>query len=193
MIADEIEVPTMICVYDVRLKSRSPYLMHRFPVENGSEGNSPTIPQDLTPAQAAERAAYRTVDGELYIPAEHLEGAIRDGARFHKIGRRAAWPLAGAAVLILTRQIRLGVERYAVDSRPVVIPSTKGRIMRHRPMIADWEIDFQLELDTSIFSDGLFRKILTDAGLRAGIGDYRPARSGPFGRFNVLRLEAAAK
>ena len=26
-----------------------------------------------------------------------------------------------------------------VDSRPVVIPSTKGRIMRHRPKLETWQ------------------------------------------------------
>lgn len=186
-----MERPKELVVYDVRLKSRSPYLMHRFPVENGSEGNSRTIKEDLTVEQDAERCAYRDSNGALVIPAEHIEGAIRDGARYHKIGRRAAWPLAGAAVQLLDRTIPLGVDKYAIDSRAVTIPSTKGRIVRHRPMIANWEVDFQLELDTSIYSDALFRKILTDAGLRAGIGDYRPAKSGPFGRFDVLRLEVA--
>lgn len=180
-----------LVVYDVTLRGRSPYLMHRFPIENGGEGNSRTIREDLTPAQEAERSAYRKPDGELYIPAEQVEGAVRDGARFHKIGKRAAWPLAAAAVRVCTRKLGLGTKEYAVDTRSAVIPSTRGRIVRHRAMIADWQVSFEVEVDTELYSDSLLRKVVfNDAGVRCGIGDFRPGKGGPYGRFDVLRLEA---
>jgi hypothetical protein len=178
-------------VYDTTLKSRTPFLMHRFPIENGSEGNSTTITKDMTVEQQAEAVAFRTEDGELFIPAEHFEGSFRGGARFHKIGVRAAWPLAGAAVHVVQRELRLGKKlKYAIDSRRVVIKKTGGSIIRHRPMISNWELSFQIELDTSIYSDSLFRKIIVDAGLRAGIGDFRPDCSGSFGRYDVVHLKA---
>ena len=40
-------------------------------------------------------------------------------------------------------------------------------------------------MDTSICGVKLFRQIVDDAGKRIGIGDFRPATKGPFGRFAV--------
>lgn len=76
-------------------------------------------------------------------------------------------------------------EPWTVDSRGVVIPSTGGRIACHRPCFNDWTIPFTLELDTDMLQVKLLREIVDAAGKRIGLGDFRPARKGPFGKFVV--------
>jgi hypothetical protein len=82
---------------------------------------------------------------------------------------------------------------WSVDSRPVRIPSTGGRILAFRPIFFDWELDFTLELDTDIISLLLLRQIVDDAGKRVGLGDYRPDKKGPFGKYVVTKWQVKRK
>ncbi len=74
---------------------------------------------------------------------------------------------------------------WEVDSRAVVVPSTGGRIICHRPRLDQWKLKFVLILDTKMFSPKLVRTIVDDAGSTQGLGDFRPSRKGIFGRFVV--------
>jgi hypothetical protein len=80
---------------------------------------------------------------------------------------------------------------WEVDSRSVVIPSTGGRIMCHRPRVDAWRCSFTLDVDATVFTPNLVRTVLDDAGRKIGLGDYRPARKGPFGRFVVVQWEVS--
>jgi hypothetical protein len=80
---------------------------------------------------------------------------------------------------------------WEVDSRSVVIPSTGGRIMAHRPRVDTWNVSFTLDVDGTMFSPGLVRAVVDDAGKKIGLGDFRPARKGPFGRFVVSHWDVA--
>lgn len=72
---------------------------------------------------------------------------------------------------------------------PFVVLVPKGRILRHRPMFDEWCVDFQIQIDTDLVGERLVRDILADAGKLVGIGDFRPARKGPYGRFTVTSWE----
>jgi hypothetical protein len=116
---------------------------------------------------------------------------------FHKAGRtkittqKSSLVPAAVALIELTCPLRGpdGEPKWEVDSRSVVIPSTGGRIMCHRPRLDRWRVSFTLEVDTGMFSVPLVRQLLDDAGKRIGLGDFRPARKGPFGRFVVVKWE----
>jgi hypothetical protein len=62
-------------------------------------------------------------------------------------------------------------------------------IMAHRPRVDTWHTTFTIDLDTTMFTPNLVRSVVDDAGKKIGLGDYRPARKGPFGRFVVSRWE----
>jgi hypothetical protein len=46
-------------------------------------------------------------------------------------------------------------------------------------------LEFTAEIDTSVVSEKLMREIIDAAGNRIGLGDFRPAKKGPYGRFRV--------
>lgn len=151
-------------------------------------GTSSAIPKN-DPEAAAERAAYRLPTRELYQPADHIERSFVQAAGLHKIGKRSAKSVAGAAVCISPREIPHGLREYVVDSRRVVIAATKGAVVRHRPRLDSWRLTFTLDLDDELIHPRLAEQILIDAGKRIGIGDFRPAKGGPFGRFTVTAFE----
>lgn len=61
--------------------------------------------------------------------------------------------------------------------------------MCHRPRVDEWRCTFTVDVDTSMFPPNLIRSVIDDAGKKIGLGDYRPARKGPFGRFVVVKWE----
>ena len=57
--------------------------------------------------------------------------------------------------------------------------------MRHRARLNAWRADFALEVDTDVLDTDIVHQLLTEGGQRIGIGDFRPEKGGPFGRFRV--------
>lgn len=190
---------------NVTIEGISPLLMNRFTEAAEvavSGGTAVSFRGDKgTPRQQAEPKRYADADGNLFIPGSNLFACIIAAGTFHKAGKSKLTTLktslipAGAIVdaLICPLHDANGepLKGWEVDSRSVVIPSTGGRIMCHRPRVDAWQCTFPVELDTTMFSPNLIRAVIDDAGKKIGLGDYRPARKGPFGRFVVTKWEVA--
>lgn len=155
-----------------------------------------------TPMEIAEGKLYYGIDGDLVIPSPNLLRCLVDGGSFFKAGRKQITTKAESMLFscldILAAEIPLlHKQPWTVDTRAVVIPATKSRILAHRPRFDDWSLEFTVSLDTSIVQEPLLREIIDAAGNRVGLGDFRPARKGPFGKFRVdhwkvVPLEIAA-
>jgi hypothetical protein len=78
---------------------------------------------------------------------------------------------------------------WKVDTRPVRIPATGGRILRHRPCFDDWALKFTLEVDSANITVKLVQEIVEKCGSSIGLGDFRPDCKGPFGKFYISRWE----
>src|SRR5215471_741776 len=166
----------------VTIKGTSPLLMHAFPLE----------PIEAIEKQSAERqaehAAYRDESngGGLYVPGVNLQRALIAAATYSKgKGRASLQKPAAACLQVSPEHLDLGLKTYAIDSRPVVMPSTKGRILRHRPRIEAWQLTFDLDYDDTLLKATEVRTIVDNAGARVGLCDYRPEKKGPFGKFIV--------
>lgn len=190
----------------VTIQGITPLLMNRFTEANEvavSGGTSVSFRGDKgTPRAQAEAKRYADKNGELYIPGPNIFAAIIAAGTFHKAGKSKLTTLrtslipAGLMVddLIcpITDEEGEPQTEWEVDSRSVVIPSTGGRIMCHRPRVDRWQCTFTIDVDNSMFSPALVRAVIDDAGKKIGLGDYRPARKGPFGRFVVARWDVKA-
>jgi hypothetical protein len=166
----------------VEIRGVSPLLMHAFPLAP-IEGHD-----KKSAAEQAELAAYRMpVSRELYVPATAIQRCLVAGATYSKGKNRASLQkVVAACVLIGPDEYRsLGTTEYAIDSRPVVIAATKGRVLRHRPRLDAWRCEFQLEFDETLLTETQMRRVVDDSGSRVGLLDFRPERKGPFGRFSV--------
>lgn len=178
---------------NVTIEGVTPLLMNRFHEEAALQSSAGTSAVQVgkrgTPREQAEPKAYKDEKGNLYIPGPNLFSCLIEAGKFHKVGKSKVTTLktslvpAGIAVNELV--LLLGVKKFEVDSRSVVIPATGGRIMCHRPRLDKWKTRFTLEVDTDMFSLEFVRKLVDDAGKKIGLGDFRPARKGPFGRFVV--------
>mgnify|MGYP001562721816 FL=1 len=164
---------------------QSPLLMHAFPLDPVE------ALEKKSRADQAEIAAYRDPDtGMLYVPGINVQRALVSAATYSKgKGRGSLQKVAAACLAVSPERISLNTTEYEIDSRPVVVPATKGRVMRHRPRVPEWAITFDLEWDATLLTPQQVRRIVDDMGQRVGLLDFRPEKRGPFGRSVVSHWE----
>lgn len=192
----------MILIH-VEIEGQTPLLMNRFTEEAEIKVSSGTSAVSVgtkgTPREQATKKAYADKDGNLYIPGPNIFSCIIQAGKFHKTGKTKVTTqkssLVPAGISIQDIVCPLNAKEFEVDSRSVVIPATGGRIMCHRPRLDEWKISFLLEVDETMFSPEFVRLLIEDAGRKVGLGDYRPDRKGPFGKFAITgwRVEKDAK
>lgn len=184
----------------VSIRGISALLQHGFGVEfENDDATRPQISDRGTPREQAEAFCYRDDNGHCWHPGAAIDRLLAESGSNHKLkgSRRAVKWVVPAAVLTLDDRIHIldkdGARRsdFEVDSRPVVIPATKGRIMRHRPRWDEWSAQFSLDIDPEVLPVDLIHQLLEEGGRRVGIGDFRPEKRGPFGRFEVVKWEVA--
>ena len=173
----------------VSIKGITPLLMHRFPMDGAdAPGKKRTGVPDWQ--AEGERGLYKDEKGQIYEPASHLDGAIKQAAKSFKIqGRRGASysKLVASTVVVVPEAVPHKLIKYVIDARPVVIQ--RARIIRYRPRFDEWALDFTLQLLDDQLPVDIVKQVLDHAGLYIGIGDYRPDKGGKFGKFMVTKFE----
>lgn len=174
-------------VYEISIKGTAPLLQHRFFGED-KRIEKQTASHD--PAHEAENSLYRLLDGTIYEPAEHIEGAMKQAAKDFRIpgkGKRSYSVLIFAETEVQPRCIPIrGLDgdapSWVTDARPVVIRATRARIFRYRPRFDDWRLDFKLIVKDLQIPEEAVSQILEHAGKHEGLGDFRPK----YGKFAVI-------
>jgi hypothetical protein len=189
--------PTLI---HITLTGIKPLLMNRFTDEQALkiEGGSSAVgyaSENGTPREQAEPKIYRDAGGNICIPSMNVLRSIFDGGFFHKAGKKQITTkkesMLCSCISIRELDIPLiSTTPWEVDSRAIVNPSTGGRRLCHRPRFDVWSLSFTIEWDGSLINLKLLRQIIDDAGKRIGLGDFRPAKKGPFGRYVVTQWKA---
>lgn len=179
---------------NITIKDVTPLLCHRFTDRAqmaASAGvrsaihNNATSPQDL-----AEESLYKDEQGNPGLPGENLRQCLLAAGKYIKIGQERMsdkrMNLLPASFHVSPVFLRIKSNSgWKVDTRPVRIPATDGRILRHRACFDDWALAFSVGLDEDIITEKTFRELVDIAGTRIGLGDFRPDTKGPFGRFVV--------
>lgn len=166
----------------VTLSGESPLLMHAYPM----------VPieaiEKKSPEEQAAYSAYRDPDTkELYVPGIAIQRALVAAAAYSKgKGRASLQKVAAACLLVTPERVSLGTKEYTIDTRPVVVPATKGRVLRHRPRLDKWQIKFTLTWDDTLLTATQVRRMVDDMGKLVGLLDFRPATKGPYGRCIVI-------
>ena len=180
---------------NVTIKGISAILQHRF--AEAAEEAKPTRRVNIKrgdPRTEAEKVCYRNAEGGLWFPGAAITRLLREAGAAHKqVGSRKSIKfVVPSAILVAEEQIPFHdddgqpITEFEVDSRAVVIPATKGRVMRHRPRLNNWCATFDLEVDEDVLEAEVVHQLLVEGGTKIGLGDFRPEKGGPFGRFRVV-------
>lgn len=179
----------------VQIAGESPLLCNRFTDAamlklDGGTSAIASASDKGSPRQRASERLYVDSDLKPVLPGPNLYRAIIDAGRFHKTGREkvttAKSSLVPAGMWMKEVELRIIDGAWEVDCRTVVNPATGGRMVAYRPRFDQWSVAFTLDVDDKMFGASIVRALVDDAGSKIGVGDFRPARKGPFGRFKVV-------
>lgn len=188
----------------VKVIGTRPLLFHAFNMETvtslskikeGSAGNNPN----------EWKKTFFEKNNQLYIPGSYWSSALKDGAKYTKIGRGSAQKsfiscmVMKTDVALLNRHMCTGWENMTaeqmekdsskpvyLDIRGVMNPNSKGRNIRYRIACSiGWSTEFEFTFDDTIISMPMVKKIVEDSGKFSGIGDGRTLG---YGRFDIKEM-----
>jgi hypothetical protein len=148
-----------------------------------------------TPEVEAERGVYRMASGQLYLPATHFRASIIGAASGQKIGKKSAPVIFSAGLFTLEEECPLydpedaaPLRDYEIDIRRAVVQ--KQGIRRARPLLKRWATEVIFQYEPLLLSPENIKSVFNLAGAIVGVGDYRPAKKGPFGRYSVEQIKS---
>jgi len=194
--------------YSIRIEGISPLIMHngaagldtRSPISieiaeiTAKKGSNRTATDDERLAQLeCQRALYLNSKGTPTIPEAVLRSNIEKGARKLKQGPQVREGLVVSKVTAFIYDVeRYGKEveeigRKAQFTCDVVVG--RNRILRTRAMFEDWACEFEIDADDELVDAKQLATWLDIGGRRVGLGDWRPEKSGHYGRYVMKSLD----
>jgi len=181
---------------EVKLKitGTSPLLMNNPASMKSGGGGLSTKKKEYIPEEEAAPKRYLTSDGEhLCFPvAGFLGGIIQKACSGRKINKRFASAVVPGALFQLNELTVLldpitnkpiSADDYDIDVRRAVVG--KAGVHRARPKVENWATELTLEFDDEFLDPQTILELVNLAGKIAGVGDFRPAKRGPFGRYSA--------
>ena len=167
----------------------SPLMTHN-PQSMGVEvapGKGSRIPDAETEAEAG---CYRMEDGTLAIKGESFRGALLGAAGAWKAKAKKTMRSILSHIVVVEELVQLHhpdgelLTSYVIDARRAIVQ--RQGIIRRRPRFENWACSFTMEYDQQICPEPkLIVDVCADGGGRMGVGDFRPQKNGPYGRFVV--------
>ena len=190
-------------LYKLRIEGVSPLIMH------SAAGIDPLLPINIEKQQITrKRGTNRTeaddarlreletigslwldANGQPTIPAAALRSVIETGARKLKQGPQVREGLMVTDTAFEYDEARYGktLKRLSKSVQHTVsVVVQRSRILRTRAMFdLPWACEFEIDGDDELVSAEHLERWLDIAGRRIGIGDWRPEKSGTYGRFQL--------
>lgn len=191
-----------------KIKGIRPIIMH------SAAGLNPRLPANIEKSQITSRPGKNRAEADdarlaeiecllsLWldaetptIPATAIRSCIETSARKLKQG-----PQVREGLIVLESSFTYDKERYGEGLNElvkttqfqsvVVNPSNKSRLIRTRAKFdTPWECDFVLDVDDELVDKAMLERWLDIGGRRIGLGDWRPEKSGSYGRFETESLK----
>ena len=154
-----------------------------------------------TPAEKiAESRILKNDEGQIGIPIEYLLGCLVEAGRSVKNGKKQ---ISTAGTTTIFAFLDFGAQTFLpfAEHSPMVVDRRKGNMSNAgksvavciiRPKFTTWSIELDVVITTSApfgAAEDVVKQLFEAAGSQVGIGDFRPAKRGPFGRFEVAKWE----
>lgn len=135
---------------------------------------------------------YHDKELGLFLPSQNIMTAIRNGGKINKMGSAIS-----RATVCLVEKVALKTNAPKsldamwesgefTDCRSVVVQ--RARLMRYRPRFNQWSTVIEIHYAPDVIDKAQLLLAADNAGRLVGVGDFRPEKSGPFGRFEVAEV-----
>ena len=203
-----------VTTYEARIAGDSPIIMHSgarclaedSPIKDAIASLAKVTASKRTPEQRTElkrleslNSLWLTDDGRIEVPAAAIRATIENAARKSKDG-----PAVREGLLVIATAFDWNRVAYGTDddddalralaakvaySVPVVVQ--RARILRTRAMFKPpWTVTAHIECANDMIEKKNLEEWIRVAGRRIGLGDWRPQKSGIYGRFQLESLNA---
>ena len=190
--------------YQVTITGLSPLITH-----NGAAGLDTRSPANVEKAEIARKkgsnrtatdderlrelecqtALYLDASGAPTLPEGAIRACIETGARKLKQGPqvREGLVVEGVESFDYDREtLGATVEELGKHAQFTVgVVVQRNRILRTRAKFDEWACTFMLDCDDELVDKEQLESWLDIAGRRIGLGDWRPEKSGTYGRFEA--------
>ena len=176
----------------VTLKSLSPYNQSR---QHFTEKKDKETPADYEERTWIEKGHY-DAEGNAYIPPMAMKGCISEAAKMLNLSIPGAGKnkytkhfLRG---IMVTDPISLGIKKKNIKPQWLSC-DPQGRkggmgVLRAFPHFDDWNGELDVHVLDDTITKEVFSKVVKEAGNFIGIGQFRPANGGYYGRFEVVKI-----
>jgi hypothetical protein len=138
-----------------------------------------------------------TEDGYVYIPAMAFKNALAEAGKW--LGKsipgkgKSTYAKRLVAGVMVIEDLKLGIKAADVKSERLFVPSdgirgSGKRVFRNFPLIPSWSGEVEFTILDDIITKDVFQEHLEQSGMFIGIGRFRPASNGTYGRFAVEKL-----
>lgn len=189
---------------EVTIKGTNAILLHKYTTATVSDPKSRITTKDSANyADEWIKGTYLNNEDQVVMPWTNLAACLFDGAKGMKKGKTALTRVVYTSLAIAEPESLL-----LYNGKPITIEDIRKnnwlhicgavisgrRIDRVRTMIpSGWEITFPILVkEEGTLTLGDIKSILDNAGLRAGLGDWRPSspkKPGPYGVFTVVSFK----
>lgn len=190
--------------HQIEIKGIRPLLMH-----NGSAGLDTRSPASLEIAEIArklgsnrtetddvrlrelecQRCLWLDEKGSPTLPEGALRSMIETAARKLKQGPQVREGLQISRIVEFRydrKKLGRTVEQLGKNAQfTVAVVVNRARVLRTRAKFDTWACVFVVETDDELCDRGQLEAWLDIGGRRIGLGDWRPEKSGSFGRFEL--------
>ena len=170
------------------LDTKSPEALEKFEITKKRGSNRTEEDNERLLELECRISLWLNEDDKPEIPVRALRANIEAAARKLKQG-----PQVREGLMIERSKFIYDTDRYGttVDELmrttqftvPVVVQ--RARLLRTRAMFEDWSCEFIADADPELVDQQQLERWLQIGGRRVGLGDWRPAKSGQYGRFDV--------
>lgn len=198
--------------YSIHLKSLSPLVMNCDTLANPLHPTTKKL-KELTSLKNKQdehhlaiaklqwnASLYYDEDIGVYLSSKMIIGCLRASARKEKKGLQMKaviidcipgtplLPYEGQSpdklwTIVNKKEVQIHVFTESVNVQ-------RAKTMRTRPIFNNWEVKFELLLNTEILSEAELRRIIDRAGFEYGIGELRPQlATGICGRFEMVEMK----
>lgn len=193
--------------YRITIRGISPLIQH-----NGAAGLDTRSPANIEKAEIArKKGSNRTETDEIRlreletqtslwldpqglptIPAGAVRSCLEQAARKLRQGPQVREGLIVSEIneFDYDRSLGTSVEelgRSVQFTTGVVVQ--RSRILRTRAKFDEWGLTFTVDVDDELVDEEQLLSWLDIAGRRIGLGDWRPTKSGHYGRFETVSVD----
>lgn len=166
-------------------------------LDGGAGARKPKVVDEDSKIKA-EKKIIKDESGQIGIPTEYMFACLVEAGRLIKIDSRRSISTKDSTLLpsfLVIEDTFLPFHdqeaKWEVDRRRGMLHNAgkETAVCITRPKFKEWAFAVNISIDEKEIATDKVKNLFGKAGSSVGLGDFRPAKRGPFGRFIIDRWE----